>query len=384
MRIAIVHDYFTQLGGAEKVAEELYRMLPTSSLFATVAFRNCMPPLIENVDVQTSWMQNLPQINKYYRLYFLLYPFAVASMDLSKYDLVLSSSSSYAKGIKTDRDAIHVCYCHTPMRWVWSYKKYSEKESFGFTRGFLLPILIRGLKYWDEEASRQPDHFVANSKVVAERIRRAYGRSAEVIHPPIDTERFHASDEREDYYVILSRLVSYKRIDVAIRACTERNIKLIVIGDGTDRKRLEALAGPSITFLGRAPDEVVEHCVSRCRALIFPGEEDFGMAPLEVAAAGRPTIAYRAGGAIETIVENETGLFFDHQTSEDLGEAIRRFERQDWYPDDLMQHSKNFSVQVFQDRFRSFLRRIGAPVPAPLFKLHPSLVVENSLDSVAS
>jgi glycosyltransferase involved in cell wall biosynthesis len=362
MRVALVHDYFTQLGGAEKVAEELYRMLPDASVFATVAFSSCMPRLLKNADVQTTWMQSLPKIDKYYRVYFLLYPFAIASMDLSKYDLVLSSSSSYAKGITANRDAIHVCYCHTPMRWVWSYKNYSGRESFGFTRGVLLPILIRGLRYWDEGASRQPDHFVANSRVVAGRIRRAYGRCAEVIHPPIDTQRFRASREREDYYVILSRLAPYKRIDLAIQACNERKKKLIVIGVGTDRKRLEGLAGPSITFLGRASDDVVKHCVSRCRALIFPGEEDFGMAPLEVAAAGRPTIAYRAGGALETIVENVTGIFFDRQAPEELGDAIERLEMQDWSPDELTRHSRNFGVQVFQDRFRSFLRRIGAPI----------------------
>jgi glycosyltransferase involved in cell wall biosynthesis len=384
MRIAIVHDYFTQLGGAEKVAEELYRTLPNASLFATVAFRHCMPPHLKNARVRTSWMQNLPRISKYYRTYFLVYPFAIASLDLSKYDLVVSSSSSYAKGIRTDRDALHVCYCHTPMRWVWNYKTYSETESSGFTRDFLVPILIRGLKSWDEEASRQPDHFVANSKIVAERIRRAYGRSAEVIHPPIDTERFRPSAEQENYYVTLSRLVSYKRIDLAIQACTELNKKLFVIGDGPDRNRLEALAGPSITFLGRAPDEVVEHYVSRCRALIFPGEEDFGMAPLEVAAAGRPTIAYRAGGAVETVLENVTGIFFDEQSREHLADAIERFEQQQWSPELIRHHSEGFSVEVFRDRFRSFLRRVGAPFPAHAWRPDPRLTVAASVDGIFS
>jgi glycosyltransferase involved in cell wall biosynthesis len=384
MRIAVVHDYFTQLGGAEKVAEELYRTLPNASLFATVAFPQCMPAHLKNARVETSWMQNLPQISKYYRTYFLLYPFAIASIDLSKYDLVVSSSSSYAKGIRTHRDALHVCYCHTPMRWVWNYKTYSERESFGFTRGFILPILIRGLKWWDEQASRQPDHFVANSKIVAERIRRAYGRSAEVIHPPIDTKRFHLSGAPENYYVTLSRLVSYKRIDLAIQACTELNRKLLVIGDGPDRKRLEALAGPSVTFLGRVPDDVVERCVSRCRALLFPGEEDFGMAPLEVAASGRPTIAYRAGGAVETVVENLTGIFFDEQSPEHLAEAIERFELQEWHPELIRQHSEGFSVEVFQDRLRSFLRRVGVQFPAQAFRSDPQLDVAASLDSILS
>ncbi len=370
MKIAVVHDYFTQLGGAEKVAEELYRLAPEASLFATVAFRNCMPGWMRDVEVQTSWMQGLPQIDKYYRLYFLLYPFAVSSLDLSHYDLVLSSSSSYAKGVETRANAVHVCYCHTPMRWVWDYDHYSERESFGVAQRSFLPLLIRALKHWDEAAARQPDHFVANSKVVADRIHAAYGRAAQVIHPPIDVERFHPSDEREDYYLTLARLVSYKRIDLAIEACKRLGRNLLVIGDGPDRIRLEASAGPTISFLGRLPDSDVNYHVARCRALIFPGEEDFGMAPLEVAAAGRPTIAYRAGGAVETIVENVTGLFFDQQSPEDLMGAIERFERQDWSGDALRRHAAGFDVTVFQDSYRSFLRRIGAPLDAPAHVSH--------------
>ncbi len=376
MKIAVVHDYFTQLGGAERVAEELYRMVPDPSLFATVALADCMPPQLRNANVQTSWMQNLPKIQKYYRFYFPLYPFAVGSMDLSGYDLVLSSSSSYAKGVRTGRDAIHVCYCHTPTRWVWNYDNYSSRESFGFMQRALLPVLMRALRRWDEEASRQPDHFVANSRVVAERIRKAYGRAAEVIHPPIEVDRFHPSGEVEDYYVVLSRLVSYKRFDLAVQACTERKKKLLVIGDGPDRKNLEALAGPSVHFLGRASDKDVEYYVSRCRALLFPGEEDFGMAPLEVAAAGRPTIAYRAGGALETIIENVTGVFFNSQTPEDLGDAIERFELQEWSRDRLRQHAEGFSIEVFQRRFRAFLHRVGMPVGAPNFKSNHARVLE--------
>jgi|HubBroStandDraft_4_1064222.scaffolds.fasta_scaffold76623_2 glycosyltransferase involved in cell wall biosynthesis len=363
MKIAVIHDYFTQLGGAEKVAEELYRMLPDPSLFATVAFPDCMPGQLKDVLVRTSWMQNLPGIERYYRLYFLLYPLAVSDLDLSEYDLVLSSSSGYAKGVQTGRDAIHVCYCHTPMRWVWSFDNYSQRESFRFGTRTFLPMLIRALKLWDQGASRQPDHFVANSKVVADRILRAYGRSAEVIHPPIDTSRFPPTgDPPEDFYLVLSRLVSYKRIDLAVRVCSALGKKLVVIGYGPNREALEAIAGPTVTFLGRASDADVEYLVPRCRALLFPGEEDFGMAPLEVAAAGRPTIAYRAGGALETIVENQTGVFFDHQTPEDLANAIEHFERQQWNPDLLATHAESFSVPVFQERFHSFLRRIGVPL----------------------
>jgi glycosyltransferase involved in cell wall biosynthesis len=362
MKIALVHDYFTQLGGAEKVAGELFRMLPNPSVFATVAFRNCMPVELRDIAIKTSWMQSLPGIEKYYRLYFLLYPFAVSSLQLSEYDLVLSSSSGYAKGIKTDGDAVHVCYCHTPMRWVWRFDSYSERESFGSGQQAVLMMLMQGLKFWDLDASRQPDHFVANSKVVAERIRRAYGRSAEVIYPPIDIDRFRTSSRRSDYYIVLARLVSYKRIDVAVQACSSLGKKLLVIGDGPDRKRLEGLAGPSVSFLGHIPNSEVELLVSECKALLFPGEEDFGMAPLEVAAAGRPTIAYRAGGAVETILENITGLFFDRQTTENLEEAIQRFERQRWSPELLRKHAENFRTEVFRDNFCSFLRRIGTPI----------------------
>jgi glycosyltransferase involved in cell wall biosynthesis len=362
MKIAVVHDYFTQLGGAERLVGEIYRMLPDPTLFATVAFANCVPNQLTDVKIHTSWLQKLPSIEKYYRLYFLLYPFGVRALNLSEYDLVVSSSSGYAKGVQVGRNAVHVCYCHTPMRWVWSFDTYSQRESYALSQRAVLAVLLRGLKAWDDEAARQPDHFVANSKVVAERIQRAYGRSAEIIHPPIQVDRFRPSAEREDFYLVVSRLVSYKRIDIAVRACSERGKQLIVAGEGPDRKALEMIAGPSVRFVGRVSDAEVEYLGSRCRALLFPGEEDFGMAPLEIAAAGRPTIAYRAGGALETIVENDTGVFFDHQTPEALGDAIEQFERESWSPSILRRHAERFSVAVFQDRFRSFLSRIGAPV----------------------
>jgi glycosyltransferase involved in cell wall biosynthesis len=365
MKIAVVHDYFTQLGGAEKVAEELMRMLPSARLHSTVALPDRMPPGLVDVPVETSWMQKLPGMRRYYRLYFLLYPLAVPSLDLSPYDLVLSSSSGYAKGVRTNRDAIHVCYCHTPMRWAWSFESYSAREKMGAARRLLLPHLVRGLRQWDESASRQPDHFIANSHTVAARIRRVYGRFAEVIHPPIDLERFRESSEQDDYYIVLARLISYKRIDLAVQACTQLGRRLLVIGDGPDRARLMANAGPTISFLGRLSDAEVEHYAARCRALIFPGDEDFGMAPLEIAAAGRPTIAYRAGGALETIVDGVTGIFFDRQDPEDLAAAITRFERIDWSPATLRHHAVGFGSDVFQARFRAFLAKVGAPIPEP-------------------
>ncbi len=362
MRTAVVHDYFTQMGGAERVAMELARMIPNASLHATVALPDYMPPGLEGRQVETSWMQHLPSMKRYYRLYFLLYPLAVRSLDLTPYDLVISSSSGYAKGVRTNPNAIHVCYCHTPMRWAWNFASYSAQENVGLAKRVILPPMVRALRAWDERASRYPDHFVANSKTVAARIQRAYGRSAEVIHPPIDVNRFLPADEQEDYYLVLARLVSYKRIDLAIDACTQLGRRLLIIGDGPDRERLQAKAGPTVKFLNRLSDDEVEHYAARCRALLFPGEEDFGMAPLELAAAGRPTIAYRAGGAEETIVEGVTGIFFDRQEVNAFTEAIKRFETQEWPVEVLRSHAEEFGIDVFQARFRQFLARVGAPL----------------------
>ena len=364
MRIAVVHDYFTQSGGAEKVAEELYQMVPGAALVTTVALQERLPPSLSHIPLQTSWLQRMPGIKDYYRLYFLLYPFAVQSLDLSSFDLVLSSSSGYAKGIRTHGSSIHVCYCHTPMRWVWNFNDYSAREQMGIAHKILLPALIGMLRLWDEDAARQPDHFIANSKAVAQRIAKVYGRVAEVIHPPIDVDRFHPSKELDDYYVVLSRLIPYKRLDLAVRACTMLGRKLIVIGEGPQYRQLVSLAGETVKFMGRLTDSEVEHFASRCRALIFPGEEDFGMAPLEVAAAGRPCIAYRAGGALETVVQGVTGHFFDEKTPESLAVAIEEFEKQEWSPNELQIHANGFRREVFQEKMRSFLARAGCPLPA--------------------
>ncbi len=363
MKIAVVHDYFTQLGGGEKVAEELFLMFPTADLFATVALRDKLPVALKETKIHTSWMQKLPFMSKLYRAYFPLYPFAVRSLDLSAYDLVVSSSSGYVKGIRVAPDALHVCYCHTPMRWAWNFEHYSSREAFtGLTRR-ILPSFIRALQRWDEAAAQQPDHLIANSHVVAKRILKAYGRTAAVIAPPIETERFRLTNvPSEDYYIVLARLVPYKRIDVAVDAFSKMGKKLYIIGSGSASERLRTNAGPTVHFLGRLSDEDVERYVTSCRALIFPGEEDFGMAPLEVAAAGRPTIAYRAGGATETIKEGQTGVFFDDQTPESLIAAVEHFETLDWDPAAIRRHAEGFSVAVFRRKIMEFLIQAGVKV----------------------
>jgi glycosyltransferase involved in cell wall biosynthesis len=248
------------------------------------------------------------------------------------------------------------------MRWAWSLASYTAHEPAGIVKRLLLPPMMHAMREWDERASRYPDHFVANSKTVADRIQRTYGRTAEVIHPPIDIHRFRPSPEQEDYYLVLARLISYKRIDLAIEACAALGRRLVVIGDGPDRARLIAKAPPTVTFLSRLSDSEVEHYAARCRALLFPGEEDFGMAPVELAAAGRPTIAYRAGGATETIIDGVTGVFFERQKTADLVEAIERFEQQEWSTSVLRSHAEGFGVDVFKFRFRQFLAQVGAPI----------------------
>lgn len=358
-QIALMHDNFAQMGGAEKVAEALHRMLPEAHLYSTLAVRERLTPDLRRAQIRTTWMQRLPRLQRYYRHYFLLYPFAVESLNLSRYDLIVSSCFGYAKGVRKRPDAVHVCYCHTPMRWVWRYEDYAARERFDGVKRVVLPALLAGLKRWDLRAAQRPDYYIANSRVVAQRIQDVYRRDAIVIPPPIEVNRFKPSDEQEDYFLVLSRLVAYKRIDLAVEACTKLDRRLIVIGDGPDRKRLESLAGPTVTFLGRQPDEVVNHHVARCQALIFPGEEDFGMVPLEVNAAGRPVIAYRGGGAVETVREGETGLFFELPTVSSLAVALWEFDSYSWNQHTLRRHAEQFDERVFAARVKDFLNSVA-------------------------
>ncbi|CAN5533085.1 glycosyltransferase [soil metagenome] len=353
MKIAIVHDYFIQQGGAEKVAQELHDMFPASTLVTTVDIH-------QTPGIVTSWLRHLKITEKNHRLYFLLYPLAVETLDLTEYDLIISSSSGYAKGVRKRKDAIHICYCHTPMRWVWRFGAYAERENFGGITKRILPVLLALLKRWDLAASRRPDYYIANSGVVADRIAQAYGRDSVVIHPPIDTTRFKGAEADDDFYLILSRLVPYKRLDLAVEACKRLGRRLIVIGDGPARRDLESIAGPRTQFLGRADDAVVADYARRCKALFFPGEEDFGMTPLEVNAAGRPVIAFRAGGATETVIENETGVFFDEQVPESLISAIEDFERRSWDHNVIRKHAESFGRQVFVSSIVQFVESVLA------------------------
>ena len=298
-------------------------------------------------------------MRKHFRHYFALYPLAIESLNLKEFDLILSSSSGYAKGVRKRRGATHICYCHTPMRWVWRYEDYAAREHFRTIKRKVLPLALSALRRWDLRAAEQPDFYIANSKTTARNIKKVYGREAMVIPPPIDVNRFSAYEPDEDYYLILSRMVAYKHLDLAIEACKKLNRRLVVIGDGPDRKRLESLAGKETEFLGHQPDEVVAKYASGCRALLFPGEEDFGMVPLEINSAGRPVICYGAGGATETVIESETGIFFKQQSTASLIEAIEKFETVVWNRRKIRQHAEKFDTGIFVKRIQEFLHEVA-------------------------
>jgi glycosyltransferase involved in cell wall biosynthesis len=361
-RVAIFHDNFAQTGGAERVAEILHRTYPQSDLLTTLSVSGQISPYVQGARLKTTWMQWLPAKEKLYRAYFLLYPFAVEQADLNAYDLVMTSCFGYAKGVRRRAGAIHVCYCHTPMRWIHRSEDYLKREAFNSWQRIAIHLALKPLKAWEKRAAKQPDYYIANSHIVAERLQSTFGIASTIIPPPIDTSRFAISPVVEDFYLVLARLVPYKRIDLAIEACMSTGRKLVIIGDGPDRARLEAMADANITFLGRVTDDVVSDYAGRCRALILPGEEDFGMAPLEINAAGRPVVAYYGGGAMETIREGLNGIFFDKPTAHSLRGALHRFEKMIWDPQAIRSHAEGYDITIFQSRIREFIdKATGIP-----------------------
>ncbi len=358
-KIALFQDYLAQMGGAERVTEALHQALPGADLHTTFAVPERISPYLRELHPKTTWMQLLPAKAKLYRHYFLLYPLAIETKSLDEYDLIVSSCCGYSKGLRRRRGAVHVCYCHNPMRWVWRSSDYMARDKFHGATKTALGFLVKGLKHWELQAATRPDYYIANSHIVAERLRSAFGVEAEVIEPPIVTSRFYISKSIDDYYLILSRLVPYKRIELAVEACTKTGRRLVVIGDGSDRARLESFAGPTVTFLGRRSDAEVNRYASRCRALIFPGEEDFGMTPLEINAAGRPVVAYGAGGATETVAEGLNGVLFREQTIDSLLRALEECEDHSWNPMAIRRNAQRYDISIFKQRLLSFLSRVS-------------------------
>ncbi len=355
MKVALAHDYLNQEGGAERVARVLSLTYPGSPLYTSLYDAARMDPFWRGVDVRTSFMQWARPSLKVAKSMLPLYPFAFESFDFSAYDAVVSSCSTFAKGIVTGPSTFHVCYCHSPARFAWMYHDYVAQMGLGRMGRALLPAMIGPLRLWDYAAAQRVDAFIANSRNTARRIAKFYRRDSIVMHPPIEVGSYTPAATTEPYFLILARLVPYKRIDLAVEAFNRLRWPLLIVGDGPDAARLRRLAGPTVRFTGRVGDADVRHHLRHCRALIWPGNEDLGLAPLETLASGRPVVAYRAGGAVETLVDGVTGRFFDEQTPEALVETLRAFDPDAYDPAVLHAHVSEFDLFVFQQRLRQFV-----------------------------
>ncbi|GAB4568616.1 MAG: glycosyltransferase [Anaerolineae bacterium] len=356
MKVAIVHDWLNQMGGAEQVLEVLKDLFPDAPIYTSIYEPRLMPDAYRSWDIRTSFMQKLPGVTRHHQWFLPLYPLAFEAIDLSDYDLVITNKSGFCHGIITQPETTHICYCLTPTRFLWMYESYREREGFGRLTNAVLRLILPWLRLWDQLAAQRVDHFVAISRAIQERIRKFYRRESQVIHPPVDVENLRPSGAPpDDYFLIISRLVPYKRIDLAVDAFTRLGLPLWIAGDGRDREALEHRAGPTVRFLGRVSDEERVRLLQNCRALIFPGLEDFGITPVEAMACGRPVIAYAGGGALDTIVEGETGLFFREQTVEALIEAVQAFRSSDFDPARCRAQAEQFSRARFEERMRAFI-----------------------------
>lgn len=374
MKIAIVHEWLTTYAGSERVVEQILQLYPEADLYSLVDF---LAPkardFIQHKPVTTSFIQKLPGTRKHFRQYLPLMPIAIEQFDLTDYDIVISSHHAMTKGVITRADQLHISYVHTPIRYAWDLQ-WQYLEQAGLQRGIkglLTRLILHYLRLWDVSTANRVDHYVANSRCIARRIEKTYRRNAQVIYPPVAVERFRSDRPRDDFYLTVSRFVPYKRVDLTIAAFNELGLPLIVIGDGDQRAQLAKIARPNIQFLGYQSDAVVVDYMERCKAFIFPTEEDFGITLVEAQAAGAPAIAYGRGGATETVIPNKTGLLFAEQTVESLAAAVRRFERSPLTTPAavIRQHAERFSEQRFRQQFQDFVDSRWADFQQTLSKL---------------
>lgn len=356
MKVAIVHYWLVGMRGGEKVVEILCDLYPNADIFTLVCDPSAISEKIRRHKITTSFLQKIGGVRHYQKMLPLM-PFALESFDLTSYDLILSSEAGPAKGIIPGPDSLHICYCHSPMRYIWDlYPQY--RASAGPVARVLMSLTAPSLRQWDVSTSHRVDHFIANSAYVARRIERYYRRTAHVVNPPLNLSRFSKQKNSVlgDYYLCAGQITPYKKIDVAIEACTRLGKRLIVLGAGTTAV-LRRMAGPTVEFLGAVDDDTMNHHFANCKALLFPGVEDFGIVPLEVMASGRPVIAYSKGGALETVVEGKTGLFFDAQTADSMMDAINRFEKIEsiFTPEVLTAHSQSFDASVCKEKLSTLI-----------------------------
>lgn len=353
MRVAIVHYWLVGMRGGERVLEELCRLYPQAHIYTHVSRPDQLSALLRQHRIVETFIARLPGGRKFYKSYLPLMPLALECLDLTEYDLVISSEAGPAKGVLCAPDALHICYCHSPMRYIWD-QFFIYRARAGFLQRLLMPLLSHRLRIWDTASATRPDHIVANSGFVAQRIRKAWGRRSSVIYPPVNVGLFRRpTTAPEDFYLYAGELISYKRPDLVVEAFNQSGRQLRIIGEGPERKKLEPLAGPNIEFLGRVPFDTLKDNYARCRALVFPGVEDFGMVPVEVMASGRPVIAFAQGGAEETVVDGVTGVHFHEQTVEALEAAIDRFVHLEptLSTDRIIEHAARFDTERFRNAF---------------------------------
>lgn len=370
LRVALVHDWLNQVGGAENVLIALKEIFPDAPVYTSIFDRDRMPAVMREWQVHVSALDRVPWIYRHHQVALPLYPILWEQFDFSGYDVVLSNKSGFCHGIITPPETVHLCYCLTPTRYLWQSRSYLQREGVGGAGRLLLPPLLTALRLWDQVGARRVDEFAAISRAVQARIENSYRRESRILYPPVETDLFQPDTPR-DYFFIASRLIPYKRIDLAVAAFSRLALPLVVAGDGRDRAALERAAGPTVRFLGRLPDAALREWMAGARAFVFPGEEDFGIAPVEAASAGVPVIAYRAGGALDTVVEDVTGVFFDDPTVESLMDGVQRFTQQRFDPTVIRAHARRFDRAEFQQQILDWVHEAHARHRARRVRAHP-------------
>lgn len=361
MKIALVHDYLVQYGGAERVLEAFQELYPYAPIYTLLHDQEAMHGHFAKSRIYTSFLQKLPFARKRHRLFPPLMPMAIEEFDFRKYDVVLSDSSSFAKGIITRPETLHICYMHTPMRYAWDdCQKYTEDFGLpGFVKK-LVPFFMNPIRVWDRASAERVDRFIANSQFVADRIRKYYRKESTIIHPPVSVGDFAPSSVRGEYFLMVGRLIAYKRHDIAIIAANRLSLPLKIIGRGPELERLKKLAGPTVEFLGRVPDAELPHYYAECRGFIFPQEEDFGIVAIEAMASGRPLVAYRGGDIVEHLEEGVMGEFFDEQTPDSLVEALERFDEAKYDTAKIHAKAQGFDKELFKATIKDYVERAVA------------------------
>ncbi len=356
MRIALVHDHLTQEGGAERVLSVLHDIWPDAPIFTLVYDEQKLGKMFPVKNIHTSFLQRWPGAVKHYQWFLPLMPTATESYDLMEYDVVISSSSAMAKGIITRTNTLHLCYCHTPTRYLWSdTHRYLEELRYNSIIKKFIPLTLTRLRMWDQLAAQRPDYFIANSHDVAGRIQKYYRRTSTVIYPPVQTDQFSITSDISKYFLTGGRLVAYKRFDVVVQAFNRLGIPLTIFGSGPEQEKLQAMAKPNITFVGQVSATELAKLYQRAQAFINPQIEDFGLTAIESMASGRPVIAFNAGGARESVIDGVTGTFFDEQTWEALADTVVRFKSDRFNPEVIKKHAQQFSVEQFKQQMMGFI-----------------------------